>query len=113
MKPDWDELASLYEGDEDVLVADVDCTAEGKELCEQAGATSYPTMKTFRKGATRAGEIYKGGRGLKQLRKHVESLKRKRIPLWDRFAEKPESKIVLGIITFIIAFVMAQVMHLI
>jgi len=34
-----------FAGSPTALVADVDCTAEGKELCEQQGVRGYPTIK--------------------------------------------------------------------
>ena len=45
MKPDWDSLASEYEGSDKVVIADVDCTAGGKPLCEKFGVKGYPTIK--------------------------------------------------------------------
>ena len=50
MKPDWDALAQEYEGHPTVLIADVDCTAGGKALCEKHGVKGYPTIKTFSAG---------------------------------------------------------------
>ena len=37
MKPDWDALAKEYEGSDKVLIADADCTAAGKPLCDKMG----------------------------------------------------------------------------
>ena len=34
-----------YEGHPSVLVADVDCTAAGQELCQQQDVQGYPTIK--------------------------------------------------------------------
>ena len=62
MKEDWDELAAEYEGNPDVLIADVDCTAAGKSLCAKAGIQSYPTLKTFDEQHTL--HDYEGGRDL-------------------------------------------------
>jgi len=73
MKPDWDTLASEYDSSDTVLIADVDCTADGKSLCEKHGVSGYPTIKTFGAGSDE-GEDYKGGRDLADLRKHAESL---------------------------------------
>ena len=36
MKPAWDSLAKEYANSDKLIVADVDCTAEGKDLCEKA-----------------------------------------------------------------------------
>lgn len=73
MKPDWDRLASEFEGDPQRLIADVDCTASGKPLCEKYGVQGYPTIKTFAAGDTE-GEAYEGGRDFDALKKHAESL---------------------------------------
>jgi len=73
MKPDWDKLADEYEDSATVLIADVDCTAAGKPLCEKHGVKGYPTIKTFAAG-DEDGESYEGGRSFDDLKKHAESL---------------------------------------
>jgi len=73
MKPDWDTLAGEYADSKTVLIADVDCTADGKPLCEKHGVKGYPTIKTFASGDS-DGTDYEGGRDLAALRKHAESL---------------------------------------
>jgi len=48
MKPDWDKLMKQWNQGARVkttLIADVDCTAEGKPLCERVGVPGYPTIK--------------------------------------------------------------------
>jgi len=45
MKPDWDTLMADYQDSKDSLVADVDCTAGGKALCEKHDIKGYPTIK--------------------------------------------------------------------
>jgi len=47
------------------LVADVDCTAGGKSLCETHGVRGYPTIKW---GDPSALEDYQGGRSLDDLK---------------------------------------------
>jgi len=59
MKPAWDELMQEFAGDKNVLVADVDCTAAGKELCNENGVQGFPTLKF---GDPNNLEDYKGGR---------------------------------------------------
>jgi len=59
MKPDWDRLMKEFEESETALVADVDCTADGKELCTKVGVKGYPTLKY---GDPNNLEDYKGGR---------------------------------------------------
>merc|ERR1712193_441819 len=53
-----------YKGSSTALVADVDCTTGGKELCETHGIRGYPTIKF---GDPSALEDYQGGRTLKDL----------------------------------------------
>merc|ERR1719386_252481 len=64
MKPDWDTLMAEYKGSKTALVADVDCTTEGKSLCETHGVRGYPTIKW---GDPSALEDYQGGRSLADL----------------------------------------------
>merc|ERR1712217_599614 len=55
------------------LVADVDCTAAGKDLCETHGVEGYPTIKY---GDPSALEDYEGGRDFEDLKTFVkENLK--------------------------------------
>jgi len=72
MKPDWDSLAATYEDSKKVIIADVDCTAGGKSLCDKFGVRGYPTIKFFNP-PDEEGEDYKGGRDLPALKKFVES----------------------------------------
>jgi len=64
MKPAWDKLMNEYAGHATALVADVDCTAEGKPLCEQVGVEGFPTIKW---GDPSSLEDYDGGRGFEEL----------------------------------------------
>jgi len=45
MKPDWDKLIEEYADSTTALVADVDCTEAGKDLCETHGVEGFPTLK--------------------------------------------------------------------
>jgi len=55
------------------LIADVDCTAEGKPLCETHGVQGFPTIKW---GDPSALEAYEGGRDYDALKKFAkENLK--------------------------------------
>merc|ERR1719246_403060 len=47
-----------------VLIGDVDCTAAGKDLCEQVGVQGYPTIKH---GDPNNLEDYEGGRDLASM----------------------------------------------
>jgi len=53
-----------FAGSETQLVGDVDCTAEGKPLCDANGVKGYPTIKW---GDPSALEDYQGGRDLATL----------------------------------------------
>jgi len=72
MKPDWDSLGSDYASSKTVVIADVDCTAGGKPLCDKYGVRGYPTIKYFNP-PDEDGEDYKGGRDLPALKKFVET----------------------------------------
>jgi len=71
MKPDWDKLMAEFKGSADRLVADADCTAGGKSLCEQVGVRGYPTIKH---GDPNDLQDYKGGRSYADLKKFAEGL---------------------------------------
>jgi hypothetical protein len=53
-----------YKDSTTALVADVDCTAGGKDLCETHGVRGYPSIKY---GDPSALEDYQGGRSLSDL----------------------------------------------
>jgi len=62
-----------YKGSGTALVADVDCTAAGKDLCETHGVRGYPSIKW---GDPSSMEDYEGGRTLADLQKwSAENLK--------------------------------------
>merc|ERR550537_1806785 len=66
MKPAWDTLMDEFKSSKTALVADVDCTAGGKSLCEKNGVSGYPTIKWGEPGDLKD---YDGGRDLDSLRK--------------------------------------------
>jgi uncharacterized coiled-coil protein SlyX len=69
MKPAWDSLMDEYKESKTALVADVDCTAEGKSLCEKVGVSGYPTIKY---GDPSDLQDYSGGRSLDELKKFAD-----------------------------------------
>jgi len=69
MKPDWDKLMKAFKGSKSALVADVDCTADGKPLCEEHGVEGFPTIKW---GDPSALEDYDGGREYADLKTFAE-----------------------------------------
>jgi len=58
-----------YKGSPTSLVADVDCTTEGKELCNKVGVRGYPTIKY---GDPSDLKDYNGGRDFDSLKKFAE-----------------------------------------
>jgi len=58
-----------FAGSPTALVADVDCTADGKDLCETHGVRGYPTIKY---GDPSNLEDYEGGRDFDDLKKFAE-----------------------------------------
>jgi hypothetical protein len=71
MKPDWDKLMAAYADHKSTLVADVDCTAEGKDLCGTVGIRGYPSIKY---GDPSDLQDYKGGRDFASLNKFADEL---------------------------------------
>jgi len=72
MKPDWDALGTEFKDSPKVVIADVDCTAAGKPLCDKFGVRGYPTIKYFNP-PDEEGEDYKGGRDLAALKKFAST----------------------------------------
>lgn len=72
MKPAWDKVMAEFKDHKTIVVADVDCTAAGKPLCESNGVQGYPTIKS---GDPAALEDYSGGRDFDALLAHAKSLK--------------------------------------
>jgi len=70
MKPAWDKLAEEFKDSKTGVIADVDCTAGGKDLCSTMGVRGYPTIKH---GDPNNLEDYKGGRDFDSLKKFAET----------------------------------------
>jgi len=64
MKPDWDKLMDKFAGSATQMVGDVDCTAEGKPLCDSNGVKGFPTIKW---GDPSDLQSYEGGRSYDDL----------------------------------------------
>jgi hypothetical protein len=69
MKPAWDKLMDAFADSPPALIADVDCTTEGKPLCIANGIRGYPSLKW---GDPNNLEDYKGGRDYDSLFKFAE-----------------------------------------
>lgn len=64
MAPDWEKLAAEWEGHASGLIAEVDCTTEGKPLCDANGVKGFPTLKY---GDPTALDDFQGGRDYNAL----------------------------------------------
>jgi hypothetical protein len=69
MAPDWEKLAEVWDGHEVGMIADVDCTTEGKPLCDANGVKGFPSLKY---GDPTSLEDYQGSRTYKDLAKFAE-----------------------------------------
>lgn len=73
MAPDWEKLSGEWESSDVGMIAEVDCTTDGKPLCDANGVKGFPTLKY---GDPSALEDYQGGRSYDDLAKFAkESLK--------------------------------------
>jgi len=72
MKPDWDKLMTQFKDHATILVGDVDCTTEGKPLCDSNGVKGFPTIKS---GDPSDLQDYSGGRDFAAMEKHASGLK--------------------------------------
>jgi Thioredoxin len=69
MAPDWEKLSKEWEGNAVGLVAEVDCTADGKPLCDANGVRGFPTLKY---GDPAALDDYQGSRTYSDLAKFAQ-----------------------------------------
>jgi len=69
MAPAWDTLTAAYADSKEALVAEVDCTAEGKPICDEAGVKGFPSIKY---GDPTDLQDYEGGRTLEDLEKFAD-----------------------------------------
>merc|ERR1712190_694133 len=66
-----DKLSAEYKDSQTIVIADVDCTAGGKEKCDEVGVRGYPTIKY---GDPNDLQDYKGGRSYADLKKFADGL---------------------------------------
>lgn len=51
LAPEFEKAATvLKNNDPSVILAEVDCTGDGKQMCESYGVSGYPTLKAFKRG---------------------------------------------------------------
>jgi len=65
MKADWEKLMAEFKDSTTSLVGDVDCTADGKSLCEEMGVQGFPSIKY---GDPSDLQDYEGGRSFADLK---------------------------------------------
>ncbi|KAE9531198.1 hypothetical protein AGLY_010404 [Aphis glycines] len=72
LKPEFEKAAkSLLKEDPPVILAKVDCTEAGKEVCNKFGVSGYPTLKIFRNGEV--SKEYNGPRDSAGIVKYMKS----------------------------------------
>lgn len=62
LAPDYEVVANAFAGEDNVVVAKIDCDAN-KEKCSEFEVTGYPTLKWFGKD-NKAGDKYEGARDI-------------------------------------------------
>jgi hypothetical protein len=72
MAPAWEKLAGDYASNDSILIAEIDCTADGKPLCDSNGVRGFPTIKY---GDPSALEDYQGGRAYEDFAGFAKTLK--------------------------------------
>uniref|UniRef100_A0A7S3QJF4 Thioredoxin domain-containing protein n=1 Tax=Chaetoceros debilis TaxID=122233 RepID=A0A7S3QJF4_9STRA len=70
MADDWEKLGEVMESNPDLVIGEVDCTAEGADLCSRHGVEGFPTLKY---GDAEALSDYDGGRDYESLEKFAQS----------------------------------------
>jgi len=71
LAPKYLEVARMYAGEEDLIVAEVDCTVNTK-VCNKYEVHGYPTLKSFPKDR-KEGVEYEGGREVKDFITHFNA----------------------------------------
>lgn len=74
LAPVWEDLASALKGEENVVIASVDCTNKGlRPICDKNNVKGFPTIKSVFGGESK--EVYKGSRALDSMKKFAQSQK--------------------------------------
>jgi len=90
IQPDWDKLMKKTNNSSTKLVADVDCTADGKEICQANGVRESPAIKY---GDPFDLQTYEGERDYDSLKKFVkENLKPLCSPTNIKFCDDDKKK---------------------
>merc|ERR1712137_616974 len=64
MKPAWNQLMDSFKDSDSVVIAEVDCSADGQQLCQEQRIYGVPTMKF---GDALALQQYRGERSFEAL----------------------------------------------
>ncbi|XP_028830633.1 protein disulfide-isomerase A2 [Denticeps clupeoides] len=70
LAPVWEELAEKYKGRDDIIIANMDATANE---VESVGVSGYPTIKYFPAGTERKVVDYNGNRDLESFSKFLDN----------------------------------------
>jgi len=70
MVPDFEKLKKQYADTPNVMVADIDCTGPGQQVCQQHQVQGYPTLKIIQDGKT---IDYNGERNYEGMKREIES----------------------------------------
>ncbi|KAL7718022.1 protein disulfide-isomerase [Entamoeba marina] len=72
LAPKYEQISRMYAGEEDLVVAEVDCTVNSA-ICEKNGVQGYPTLKSFPKGSAGKAVDYNGGRDVADFVKYFNN----------------------------------------
>jgi len=72
VKPNWDKLEEKFKDHDSLVVADVDCSGDGLELCQELRLLRVPAFKYGEKGDL---VDYLGSRDFESLEKFAKDLK--------------------------------------
>mmetsp|Transcript_420 Transcript_420/g.553 ORF Transcript_420/g.553 Transcript_420/m.553 type:complete len:358 (-) Transcript_420:436-1509(-) len=68
LAPKYEKFAAAFEGEENVVIAKMDATADGNgDIAQSFGVSGYPTLKFFSKDTVDEPEAYNLGRELEDL----------------------------------------------
>lgn len=103
IKPDWDKLMADFKGAPRAVVAEVDCTGDGKPLCEKHEVKGYPRLMWG--NADKLGN-YDGERSYESMKRfadsqlgascgpgHLELCDANRTALYEKFMRIPPDKL--------------------
>lgn len=73
VRPEWEKLAEEYADNEDVIIAEINCSTEkGEELCDDWEVDYYPSFFYFLDG-DKEGDYYSDGRDFASMKRFIET----------------------------------------